>query len=41
MKKITEDLELCKFDGVSCTAVYVGGMTSLYPATMQITKEDK
>jgi hypothetical protein len=28
MKKITEDLELCKFDGASCTAVYVGGMNN-------------
>lgn len=35
MKKITEDLELCKFDGASCTAVYVGDMASLYPATIK------
>ena len=41
MKKITEDLELCKFDGVSCTAVYVGGMTSLYPATIKWRKVEE
>lgn len=39
MKKITEDLELCKLDGASCTAVYVGGMAWLHPALVKWRKE--
>ena len=39
MKQLTEDLELIKFDGVGVTAVYVGGMTSLYPAPVKWRKQ--
>lgn len=41
MKQLTEDLELIKFDGVNATAVYVGGMTSLYPANVKWREKSK
>lgn len=32
MKKIEEDIELCKFNGVDAAAVYIGGLTDLVQA---------
>lgn len=40
MKKITEDMELCRFDGVNATAVYVGSMTELQLADLEWRHED-
>lgn len=34
-RKITEDLELCRFDGVNETVVYTGGLCLLVPANIQ------
>lgn len=39
MKKIIEDMELCKFDGVNSTSVYVGGFAFLKPAPLKWRKE--
>lgn len=40
MKKIIEDMELCKFDGVDSTNVYVGGLDFLKPAQLEWRKID-
>lgn len=39
MKKITEDLELCKFDGVTQTTVYTGGVCGLVKVDLEWRKE--
>lgn len=39
MNQITNDLELCKFDGVSVTTVYTGGFNSLVKADIEWRKE--
>lgn len=41
MKKITEDLELCKFDGVTAVGIYAGGMAWLYPAPVKLRKVEE
>lgn len=40
MREIIEDLELCKFDGVNTTKVYVGGLAYLHPALLRWRKEE-
>lgn len=40
MREIIEDLELCKFDGVNTTNVYVGGLAYLHPALLRWRKEE-
>lgn len=40
MRKITEDLVLCKFDGINTTNVYVGGFAYLHPALLRWRKEE-
>lgn len=40
MREIIEDLELCKFDGVNTTNVYVGGLSYLHPALLRWRKEE-
>lgn len=38
MKKIIEDMELCKFDGVNTTTVYAGGLSYLHPTLLRWRK---
>lgn len=40
MKKITKDLELCKFNGVVATYVYVGGLNYLKPVKLKWRKKE-
>lgn len=39
MTKITEDIQLCKFDGVSVVSVYKGGFDNLKKADLNWRKE--